>query len=84
MENGDSEREQNNDEEQKKENTGHNNIRKYPLHNMVHERIQNIVMKLPAYLLFSNILDNTINEARRESLFSGRFFRHFYDTLIKL
>lgn len=77
MEDGDSEREKNDQKKQKKENTRQDNIGKYAFHDMIHERIHNIIMKPFTNLLFSYVLDDAIDEGVCERGLSGRFFRHF-------
>jgi hypothetical protein len=77
MKDGDSERQKNNQKKQKKEDTGQDNIGKYAFHDMIHERIHDIVVKPFTNLLFSYVLDDAIDEGGCQSALSGRFFRHF-------
>ena len=77
MEDGDSERQKHNQKEEKKEDAGQDNIGKYAFHDMIHERIYDIIVKPFTNLLFSYVLDDAIDKRICQSALSGRFFRHF-------
>jgi hypothetical protein len=78
MKDSDSEGEQYHQKQKNKQYTGQNDIRKHTLHNVIHERIHDVIMKPLTNLLFSYVLDDSLNECVRErDILSGRFFRHF-------